>query len=381
MFIEYYFYYFYYTFWGFPFIIRVAVLVITIFIPLFILLLFVFARIRNHYSSKEKLGKNIKDRYEDRIRHIMTTKEIYLRDDIHEIMRCNVGKLSGKKRKTFTNEILGIYQSGKNINESNYRTLIDYLELQPYWERKIKSGTISSRLRALRKLDDFNIEMTGVVIASLTNSRNRFLRKRARSYYMHLSKNSPYKFLNEDFDRTFNDWDKIELHQVLSEKAEEGLPNLTQWIKNSNNTAFKCFLVDEIKYLGQKEGCQYLLEILDTPDIELRKHCIGTLGELKCVKAEKELIRSYTQQPVIIQQSIIRTIQKLYTGEALSFLEDAYLGAHDSETKMLTLYAIYNYGPAGRKLFDSLRMNVKGFPQLMFDHVSNELLQSQLAIV
>lgn len=381
MFIEYYLYYFYYTFWGFPFIIRVAVLVITVFIPLFCLLIFLFAKIRKNYSANDQLKRSIRDRYEDRIFHIMTTKEVYSHNTIHEIMRCNVGKLSGKKKNAFTKTVLNIYSNEKNINEYNYRNLINYLELQQYWEKKLKTGTIISRLRALRKLDDFNIEMTGVVIASLTNNRNTFLRKRARSYYLHLSKNSPYKFLNEDFDRTFNNWDKIELHNVLMEKADEGIPNLTQWIKNSNNSEFKCFLVDEIKYLNQKEGCLYLLEIIDTPDIELRKHCVEALGDLKCKAAEEKLIKSYTQQPLIIQQSIIKTVRKLYTGEALAFLEEAYLTAHDSDTKMIALYAIYNYGSVGKKLFETLRLHAEGFPQLMFDHVSNNLLQSQLAFI
>lgn len=381
MLIEYYLYYFYYTFWGFPFIIRVAVLVITIFIPLFCLLMIVLAKIRKNHSTKEKLIRSTKNRYEDRIGHIITTDKIYPPNAIHEIMGCNVGKLSGKRKEAFTNKILAIYSAEKRINKYNYRNLINYLELQPYWEKKLKNGAMTSRLKALRKLDGFNIEMTGVLIASLTNNRNTFLRKRARSYYLHLSKNSPYKFLNEDFDKTFNNWDKIELHNVLMEKAGEGIPNLTQWIKNSNNSKFKCFLVDEIKYLNQKEGCLYLLEILDTPDMELRKHCVDALGDLQCRAAEKILIKSYTQQPLLIQQSVIKTIRKLYTGEALSFLEDAYLTAHDSDTKMIALYAIYNYGGAGRKLFESLKPHTEGFSQLMFEHISNDLLQSQLSLI
>lgn len=380
MFLEYYLYYFYYTFLGFPFIIRVAVLAITIFIPFYLFIFFRFAKVRNEYKRKRKLQRILQNKYSDKIRNIITSEKIYLPDEIAGEMNCNVKKLSGRKKRILTNKILSLRSSEAYINQINYQNVIAYFNLQQYWESKLKYGSMASRQRALRKLDDFNIEIPGAVIASLTNNKNKFLRKRARSYYMHLSKNSPFKFLDENFDQSFNDWDKIEIHRILSKKSEEGLPNLTQWIKNSDNSEFKCFLVDEIKHLKQKESCYYLVEILDTPDIKLRKHCIETLGELKCHLAEKKLIENYQQQPVIIQRSIIKTIRKLNSGEALSFLEEAYFDAHDDESKIIILHAIYNYGDAGRKLFEAIQKDAEGFSRLIFEHVSNDLLKHHLAV-
>ena len=379
MIIEYYLYYLYYTFLGFPFIIRVAVSVITIFIPLYLIISFRFAKIRNRYNGKKRLQKIFQKKYGSQVKRIITSEKIYLPDEIASEIQCNVKKLSGRKKRTLTNNILHLRYNEKYVNETNYRNIIAYFNLQQYWERKLKYGSMASRQRALRKLDDFNIEVPGAVIASLTNNRNRFLRKRARSYYMHLSKNSPFKFLDENFDHTFNGWDKIEIHRILSKKADEGLPSLTQWIKNSENSEFRCFLVDEIKHLKQKESCYYLLEILNTEDIELRRHCIETLGELKCQLAEKKLIEGYQQQPIIIQQCIIKAIQKLNSGKALSFLEEAYFDAHDSESKLIILHAIYNYGEAGKKLFESMGQGCSGFSKLMFDHVSNSLLGYHMA--
>jgi len=380
MFIEYYLYYFYYTFLGFPFIIRVAVIAITIFFPFYLFIFYRFAKARNEFKKKKKLQRILQNKYGDKIKRIITSQKIYLLEEIAGEMNCNVKKLSGRKKRLLTNKILALRNQEDYINQINYQNVIAYFNLQSYWERKLKYGTMASRQRALRKLDDFNIEIPGAVIASLTNNKNKFLRKRARSYYMHLSKNSPYKFFDENFDTTFNEWDKIEIHRILSKKSEEGLPNLTQWIKNSKNSEFKCFLVDEIKHMKQKESCYYLLEILDTQDIKLRKHCIDTLGELKCHMAEKRLIESYQQQPVIIQRSIVKTIQKLNSGEALSFLEEAYFDAHDDESKIIILYAIYNYGDAGRKLFEAIEKDAEGFSKLIFQHVGNSLLSYHLAV-
>ena len=381
MFIEYYLYYFYYTFLGFPFIIRVAVVALTIFTPFYIFIFFRFVKMKKEHREKKKLQRTLRDKYFDRIGNIITAERIYYPEDIAADLNCNVKKLSGRKKRILTNIILYFRSNEKNINEENYRNIIIYFNLQQFWEKKLKFGSMASRQKALRKLDDFNVEIPGAVIASLTNNRNQFLRKRARSYYMHLSQNSPFKFLDENFDHTFNEWDKIEIHRILSKKADdEKLPGLTQWIKNSQNSEFRCFLVDEIKHLKQKESCYYLLEILDTQDIKLRQHCIEALGELKCHLAEKRLMDNYQQQPVSVQQSIIKAIHKLNSGEALSFLEEAYLDAHDSESKIIILHAIFNYGVAGRRLFDVMHGDAEGFSKQMFDHVSNPLLQYNLAI-
>ncbi|NDV78347.1 HEAT repeat domain-containing protein [Dysgonomonas sp. 511] len=381
MLIEYYLYYLYYTFLGFPFIIRVAVVALTIFAPFYCFVFLSFAKEKKKYDEKRKLQKVLKNKYADEIKHIITSPDMYYPEDIASRLNCNVKKLSGRKKRIITNILLFFRSKEKNINEENYRSVIIYFNLQQFWEKKLKYGSMASRQRALRKLDDFNIEIPGAVIASLTNNKNQFLRKRARSYYMHLSQNSPFKFLDENFDNTFNQWDKIEIHRILSKKAEdEKLPSLTQWIKNSKNSAFRCFLVDEIKLLNQKESCYYLLEILDTQDMKLRRHCIEALGELKCHLAEKRLMENYQQQPVTVQQSIIKAIQKLNSGEALSFLEEAYFDAHDSESKIIILHAIYNYGTAGRKLFDTMQKEAEGFSRQMFEHVSNPLLSYNLAI-
>lgn len=376
MFIEYYIYYFYYSYLGLPFILRVAVLAIIIAVPIYLLLFSLFANTKREFYRRERLGKILDNKYMGKIQHILTHEYNFSIDEINNQLEIKVKKLSSRKKRLLTNKILMIRDHAKNINEHNYRLMIKYFELQEFWENKLKFGSISSKLKALRKLDDFNIEIPGAIIAPLTNNRNELLRKKARSYYMHLSKNNPFKFLDENFDETLNEWDKIEIHRILKMKSKkERLPGLVQWIKNSQNTEFRCFLIDEIKYFSQKESCPYLVDIFDTEDIKVRKHCIDTLGQLGCQVAEEKLIFIYSKQPTIIQQSIVKAIQNIYSGVALAFLEEAYLDARDDESRMIILDAIYHYGDAGRKLFKSIQKDKSDSSLLIFKHVENELLQ------
>jgi len=375
MFIEYYLYYLYYTFLGFPFIIRVAVFAITVFVPVFAIAFFTLTHVRQRYYQKRRLQEILRKKYYDKIRSIITSEKMYLPNEIETTLNCNVKKLSKKKKRILTNNILKIYDREEFVNESNYQRLIDYFGLRQFWEGKLKYGTLASRQRALRKLDDFDIEIPGSVITSLTYNRNQYLRKRARSSYMYFSKNSPFKFLDENFDKTFNNWDKVEIHRMLNRRLDKGLPNLSQWLKNSENSDFQCFLVDEIKHFNQDICAPYLHEMLETQDIMLRKHCIEALGEMRYCESEKSLVNSYAMQPLIVQQSIIKAVQKLNTGKSLSFLEQAYNDAHDSESRIAILRAIFNYGEKGKVLFASMKNGASGFSALVFEHVSNPLIK------
>lgn len=373
--LDYYFYYIYYTFLGFPFIIRVAAAFICFYTPFFLFSTFKLINARQKFYRKRKLQKQLRGQYADQITDIITSPEKIYDEDIKNKINCNIKKLSNNKKRILTNLILSIQTKEKSINEGNYQRVVEYFELRQFWEGKLKYGSLAARQRALRKLDDLDIEIPGSVITSLTYNRNQYLRKRARSSYVYFSKNDPFKFFDEDFDKTFNDWDKIEIHKMLDRRSREGLPNLSQWIKNSKNSKFQCFLVDEIRYFNQRECLPHLLEMLNTHDITLLKHIIDALGEMKYKEAEKQIIKDYALQPRIIQQCVIKAVHKLNTGKSLSFLEAAYNNVHDRESEIIILRAIYNYGEQGRQLFNSMKTVSGGFSKLIFDHVSNPLIK------
>jgi hypothetical protein len=69
-------------------------------------------------------------------------------------------------------------------------------------------------------------------------------------------------------------------------------------------------------------------------------------------------------------------VQKINTGKALSFLEEAYHKSHDSETGLVIAQAIYDYGPEGRRLFESMKENAPESSKLIFKHIENPLIKS-----
>lgn len=374
MFLEYYIYYLYYTFLGFPFIIRVAVAAVCFYSPVLLIIYYTLLRTRNGFYRTCKLEKKLDEKYFGKIKEIMASPVDYLADEVAAILE-NPKKLSKKEKKALTGFVYDIFKTSGYVNPNNYRKVLDTFDLPRYWERKLQYGNFTAKYHALRRLDDLNTEIPGSVITAFTYNRNQYLRKMARVSFMRYSKNSPYKFFDEDFDKTFNRWDRVEIHRALSLRAEEGLPNFTQWIKNSDNMEFKCFLIDEIKLFGQQECCPFLLRLIEDPEIKLRQHAIEALGEMRYAPAEKPLIGTYALQPEIIQRSIMNAIWKLGSGEAVSFLEEAFYNAHSSDSEICIARVIYNYGEKGKSLFHKLKSESHGFTRQVFEHVANPLVK------
>lgn len=376
MLLQYYLYYIYYTFIGFPFVIRVAVISILISAIFFFIAFFRLVSSGNGYRKKKQLKEKFSNQYLDKITQILSAKDNFSHKFIETMLNCDVKKMTDKEKRVMTNRILYILDKVENLNQSNYNKLLDYFDLRNFWEKKLKYGNMSSKQRALRKLDNLNIEIPASVISAFTYNRDPYLRKMARYYYMHFSKNNPYKFLDEDFDKTFNNWDRIELHRIFALREKEGLPNFTPWVKKSNNSLFKCFLIDEIKFFKQKESAPSLVEMLNCDDIQIKKHCIEALGELNYTEAEDLLCCNYALQPLVIQKSILGTIQKFSTGNALPFLRNAFENTHNDEMKILIVQVIYNYGNTGIHTFNSMKNNMdENFLKKIFDHVSNPLIK------
>lgn len=378
MFFEYYVYYLYYTFLGFPLVVRFAICAICIYTPFFLYTLAVLNQTRRNFYKEAKLKYNLEKKYADGISDIATSDQTYSFEDIGMLLNCNVNRLSDKEKKLLSDSLYNVREAvdENNLNRENYEKLIDYFELRQYWGKRLKYGTLSARQTALRKLDDLDIEIPGSVISSLTYNRNPYLRKRARTSFMYYSKTNPYKFFNEDFDRNFNQWDKIEVHRTLARRKDKNIPRFNHWVMNSDNIEFQCFLIEEIRFFNQKELAPYLSEIaLTNENIELRESSIKTLGKIKHESLESDLIKDYVLQPESVQKTIIEAIGEMNTGKSLSFLEDAYYNTNNSELSKTILKTIYNYGDAGRKLFLSMKESAAGFSRSLFAHVANPLIK------
>ncbi len=369
-----YIYYFYYSFIGYPFLLQFAVFFLFVFSLAIIIAAGRFSWVILDHYRKKRFQQRLYYRYLTPVTEVITARENFVLQDIAPVIRCNVKNLKAREKRILTNILLRIRNREKRINEENFRVVVDYFEIRQFWEKKMRHGRTAMKLKALRKLDELNIAAQGSIISPLTYSRNPQVRKKARVFYMLFSKTNPFKFLEEDFDPSFDNWDKVEIHRVLVQR-EDQLPLISQWLKKSDNPAYQAFMIDEIRFFNQQRCIPYLLETIRGHDAFLRERCIEALAAMDYKAAEADFMREYPLQPLGVQKSIIRAIRMFQTGKALFFLEDAYRVTPDVDLKMLILRAVLNYGAAGKELFYMMQHKAPQKERVFFDHVSNPLIK------
>ena len=283
--IEYYLYYIYYSFLGMPFIIRVSIVSLSVFVPLYLICAYVYIRRIRRESRIKNIDEEIERKYKSTLEMILTSRKMLLPEDYDELLPQKLKKMSAVTMQRFSKLISSICKENENIyvNYENNMTILDFLRIRQFWEKKLKHGSAMQKRNSLLRLDNLNIRVSGAVLTDLTYNRNVFLRKRSRSSLLNFTHSNPYKFLEEGFDENLNDWDKIELHHILERQSNKrSLPNLASLILRSEDLKFQCFLVDEIAFFNQKDNIPTLTQLIkdSKTDSLLLNHCISASSKM-----------------------------------------------------------------------------------------------------
>ena len=377
--LQYYLFYLQNKFMGYPFVIRLTVLIVMGLIFIYILSLIRFVWINLNLRKKErdfaKLSRQVKDRFVA----MLGSDEKYGEDRVFQEFEDVIQRMNNKTKIQITDLILNtaneLKESGKAVNEDNYRSIIDVLDIPRFWESELMSNNSKRRHLALRKLDNLGNGLTTSVLMRSTNHKNKGLRKQARAAVMKYDNIDPFKFLEDSFDTDFNALDEIMIHHFLVGRQSEGpLPLLSRWVQHAKNHAFKAFMVKEIGFFNQMECAEFLKGILKTEESKLvRAAIIESLGNLGRQEVEHEIFDMYGISPVEIQTAIINAVAKFKTKIGLDFLTNQFFKTADNEQKVHLAYAIKQFGEEGKLRLTNLSTNSNEFERKIFDQVNYQL--------
>ena len=291
--------------------------------------------IKKHFKRRKTQRRvaYLRREYFERIKEILLTEQVFSSSEFHNYL--GVSSYDNGFKRELTNLILEIIDTYPKVNKKNYELLMEELKLKKFWEEELLKGSKKRKERALRKIKGLNLVIAESVIIPMTTIKNSILRRKARSLYIYISKNNPFKFFDNDFDDQFSEWDNIEIHEILSKKPEETIPNFIHWVQNhSAGEALKSFLVYEMGCYGQKEASPYLLKMIESSGMKLRQEIIRTLGVLQYKEAATFLMGIYPVQPSFIQEEILKTLGEFAQEDSLPFVENAVVTTHNVETKM-----------------------------------------------
>ena len=257
------------------------------------------------------------------------------------------------------------------LNVKNYREILKAFDLPSFWEDQLKTKNLRNKGVALRILDDISENASSIAISGKAGENDDNLRKHAKSIFMKFDSNDAFRFLEDDFDKDFNAFDAVRIHDALKERSKTKLlPLLIRWVSFAKNESFKSFLIQEIGYFKQKESAEQLVETFqNSSSIIIKSQIAKTLGMIDYKKSIPMLIDAYNYNSFEVQNSIIYAMGDFGDIEALDFLERIYRQSHNKETQIKILHNIHLIDKTGT-VFEKLKKNsASEFETSIFEYI------------
>ena len=380
MYSDYYLYYLSYLsslYNGYPLIVRITVVIVTILVFITIFGIVRLLVIGYKINKRDKRREKVKEQFEEKLTFIMSNEINY---DIEEIK--NLLDYDEKKSKKWRSEMLtdlvlsvrdDLNKKGK-LNQINYRNCLESLRLMGFWEKRVRTAGLSKRREALQTMGALDVGINTGALSKSVFHKNSYLRKTARNIYTDQDTYNPFRFMEENFDESFTQLDKIRLHATLVKRSQEGkLPNLLRWVNNSKNSNYIAFIIQEIGFFKQYEAAPSLLAMLDKQENrDVRMQIILTLGELGYYECVTDLIQRYALESTPVREAISKTMGKIQGEETLRFLVDAYQNTDDDNFKLSIVRAIKNHGKDGEASLNMLKEKARKEEQIIINQVFAE---------
>lgn len=380
MYIDYYLYYFTYLsslYSGYPLIIRITVVLVMVLACITLLgivrLLFIGYKI----NKKDKRIEKLKEEFEGKLNFTMSNEINY---DVEEIR--NLLEYKEKKKKSWHAELLtdlvlevrNELKKESRLNQINYRNCLEVLGLTLFWDKKVRTSGLSKRRTAMQTMGALDAGVNTGALSKSVFHKNSYLRKTARNIYSDHDSYNPFRFMEENFDESFTQLDKIRLHATLVKRSNEGkLPNLMRWVKNSKNSNYLAFVIQEIGFFKQYEAAPSLLEMLDSHENrDVRIQIVLTLGELGYHECVSDLVARFPLESTPVRTAIIKTFGKIKGTQTLEMLFDAYHSTDDDNFKISIVRAMKAHGEVGEQSLLKLKQKARKEEELIINQVFAE---------
>ena len=385
--ISYYFWYLCDLFVGFPLVIQICILIIMLSVCVGIYLLCQTAYLYVIKHKEQKIMEKFLELYRDPMIEIGNDDVVHEPDEIAEMMNYDRRNQMSVREKRLLVQMIADTKTeitdtrtdaGEAINRTNFHNIIVAFGLKSFFESELQFSRTKYKVRALTWVRFLEEGVPDAVVTPLLYSRNNDLRKAAQAYFMWNSVVEPFRFFDDgDYDKYYRDWDKIDIHSILANRRKAGLtiPNVSHWVKDSRNEKLKPLFASEIRCLNKIEECDELFDaFIRTSNIELKREIACTLGKMKHIADEANLVDAYKAQVESVKVAIINAIVDMGTGKQVPFLEQCYDEAGDYSVKFAAALALYNYGMPGRMVFDIKQRQAGAKHEWIFEHINDPII-------
>ncbi len=363
---------------GLPVIMQIAICFIIISVALILFIQFRLFVIRYRGYRLEKKKTKLIPFIDGLItEHILMRTDIDSNTDVNFITidtsAFSTAQLSSKENRQILIDRIISYKKGFSGTIAQLlRKLYQDLEFDKVSYKKMNSVKWSKKIKGIRELVDMDIPISDVNVLPLTNSKRRELRSEARNAYVKLSKNEPFKFFDISTEPLLM-WEQIELFKTITTTKDISIPNFARWITYSNNKSIISFCLKLIVHYKQTDAAPAIVKLLDSKDHALRAEAINTLGKIKYLPVEDQLIHIYTHQPLVCQLEILKAIGRIGTGRHTQFLKQEFLYSTDFDVRKNAAKSIIMSD--AQDIVEELFQSTTPENKLILKHAKNPLIK------
>jgi len=335
---------------GFAFINVLIGSIVTCFVVIFVILVFVLVN-RRKMEKRAKLKSELTEVYQSKILDALEGNGMTF-DEAEEFKKiCN----SEFKKAILTNQIIDVALMLPKDKLGLLREFYLSMGLLFETERKLKSRKWHNKIKAMKELSHLEIKHFNNLILKNINAKNDTLRMEAQIAMVRLSDNkNPFEFL-EHLDHEFSTWEQITLHELMMESNME-VPDFSKWLVSDNHDV-GMFCLRMTREYNQVEDVENLRNMLYHPNEEVARFAIEVVGDLKLSALSTDLKKIYKDEPYYNKLEVVKSLGKMNNPKTIQFLQHVVDGEEDTQLQIEGVKAIRNCDDVGvialQKMLDS----------------------------
>jgi hypothetical protein len=317
-----------------PAIIQITWLLIALFSVLIVNLTLYLKHLRSRLRSKERTLEKYQQKYESLLIEYLYSENEGDETNIKQLSIINYLKKSsvyGLQRKIIISTLLKLKNEISGEIAVSIQKLYYQIGLESYALKNLKSKKWDVTARAIKELSLFEITETQDEILKYMNHPKKEVRKEVQIYLVRLFRFEGLKFL-DNLTTSLSEWDQIQLLEILQKNKENTPPDLTNWLKSSNDSVVS-FALKLAKIYYQYEVKEIIISLLYHHNEEIRISAIQALSHLSVTESKEILKENLTKRSIDEQIAVFKLFENLSDSNDISFIKE-YVNNENFEIKV-----------------------------------------------
>lgn len=234
--------------------------------------------------------------------------------------------------------IIDLKKNFKGEMSSMFISIYLKLDLLSYSENLIKNKIWYEKTKGIFHFEELDYATGLPLITPFIKHKNKALKSVALIAHISLKEENPLDIFN-DYQGHIDQVDELKILDTIKKKKIKVPDNIQDWLK-SDNPSLVLLTIKMISYFNHLASGDALLDLLQSPNEEIRRNIIIGSRQLYLVQAEGRLINSFYTESINNQTEIIKTLAAIGSTATEEFLGELVELTENREIKIETMKAL-----------------------------------------